>query len=194
MLGDLGCSCSRRGAVKPAVIVVVTLVVVVGAIFIKGMAGAVAAFAAEERGREEITAVAQELSADGALTVGFGGGANLSGKLAIADWGTGEIQYTFESEIPFDLRATGSADLGVLLLVDRQKVKVGTYVDEVTGETTGDAYRWVWDARLVDVASKAIVARQDFVGKEPPATTSLDWNWGAEPAEEAVAWAIGLMR
>ncbi|MEO1279656.1 MAG: hypothetical protein AAFV77_11935, partial [Planctomycetota bacterium] len=65
MLGDLGRSCSRRGAVKPAVIIVVTLVVVVGAIFIKGMAGAVAAFAAEERGREEITAIAQELSADG---------------------------------------------------------------------------------------------------------------------------------
>ena len=51
-----------------------------------------------------------------------------------------------------------------------------------------------WDARLIDVASKAVVARRDFVGKEPPKTTSLDWNWGLEPADEAVAWAISQMR
>ncbi len=183
-----------RGAVKPVVIVAITMGVVVGGIFIKGMAGAVSAYAAEERGRGEITAIAQSLSVDGALREGIGTVSALGGKLGTADWGTGEIQHAFVSEIPFELRASGSADLSVLLLVEREKVKVGNYIDEITGETTGDAYRWVWDARLIDVASKAVVARRDFVGKEPPKTTSLDWNWGLEPADEAVAWAISQMR
>ncbi|MEQ8318143.1 MAG: hypothetical protein RIE77_05890 [Phycisphaerales bacterium] len=189
-----GVASVRRGAIKPVVIVALVLVVVVGAVVVKGMVGAVSAFAAEERGRDEISAVAQSLSQEGALTERLGAEAVPGGGLAIADWQTGDIKYVFESKIPVDLRATGEADLGVLLLVEREKVKVGSYVDGATGETTGDAYRWVWDARLIDVAARAVVARREFVGKDPPQTTSLDWNWGAEPAEEAIAWAVEKMR
>ena len=112
----------------------------------------------------------------------------------MADWDTGSVESFYVSKIPADMRATSAEDFGTLLLLDRQKVKVGTYVDEISGEVTGEAYRWVWDASLVDVASRTIVAQRQFVGKDPSEQTQLDWNWGADPVDETMAWAVGMMR
>lgn len=183
-----------RGAVKPVVIVLVTVGVIIGAVVVKGMFGAISAFAAEERGRDAIGSVARALSADGALTENISADPVLHGKLGVADWDTGGVESFYVSKIPEDMRATSAEDLGTLLLLDRQKVKVGTYVDEASGEVTGEAYRWVWDASLVDVASRTVVAKRQFVGKDPPEQTQLDWNWGADPVDETMAWAVGMMR
>lgn len=181
-----------RGAVKPVVIIALAVGAIVGIVVVKGMVGAVSAYAAEERGRDAIGAIARSLSEPGALAEDLG--AAPVGKLGVADWETGDVEFHFVSKIPPAIRASGPEDLGTLLLIDRQKVKVGSYIDEATGEPTGDAFRWVWDARLVDVASSTVIARREFVGEEPPETTSLDWNWGADPVDETMAWAVDKVR
>lgn len=88
-------------------------------------------------------------------------------------------------------------EAGAVLWIEESAAIVGSYnrkiLGPVTAGKTGNALLYTWQARLIDIASKQIIATETFKGAFPPATTEVTGDFGLTPQSELANWLLNLM-
>jgi hypothetical protein len=93
-------------------------------------------------------------------------------------------------DLPSDLRASGPQDVATVVLLDWGKKQVDSY------ENGAPAYQQEVTVTVVDLATKAVIGQQHFVGGEPPQSieSSSSSGTGSKPTQEVVDYLKSLPR
>lgn len=91
----------------------------------------------------------------------------IRGKVVMIDTRRKEVDRWMQFELPDALRAHTPQEVGTVVLVTAEQVHVGYYVDEKTGERTGEAHRGDVHLTVIDVKDGKLVKTLTIRGKDP---------------------------
>jgi hypothetical protein len=106
----------------------------------------------------------------------------IRGKLVVFEIGDDSLSHFFHEQLPDAMLATSVDDIGSIALVTWPRMEIGTYRDKQSGDETGNAYQTFGSVRIVDAATREVIAQSLFEGELPTGTISFDGdNTGLRP-------------
>jgi hypothetical protein len=115
--------------------------------------------------------------------------AYVKGKVIPVSVADREVDWLYY-DLPDDLRPAAPDQVGTVVWLRWDKVKVGQY-----GNNGGDANVQTCDVTVIDLAARRVVDQRRFVGGEPPQSSRRGSSAsGSKPTEPIVAYLKSLPR
>jgi hypothetical protein len=112
------------------------------------------------------------------------------GKMVVLDLKTKDFDWDVTAELPPELKAAKPEEVGTVVQTNWAKTQVQPGYDN-----GASAYIQECDVVVIDLASRAVIAKQHFQGSDPPQQIEdSSEGVGSKPTQEVVSYLKGLPR